>query len=48
MIKEQVDEQIEEKTGEFGLLPNSISPVDYAIAEARKELKKRLEYFHFA
>lgn len=35
-----MDDNIDKMLGEFGLIPNSISPVDYIIAEARKKVRE--------
>ncbi|CAH1716546.1 unnamed protein product [Chironomus riparius] len=39
-IRKEMDDNIDKMLGEFGLIPNSISPVDYIIAEARKKVRE--------
>jgi hypothetical protein len=36
---EEIDNNIEKIIGKYGLMPNSLSPVDYIIAEARKMVR---------
>jgi hypothetical protein len=38
-IKKIIDEKIDDSLAPFGLLPNSIGPVDFAVAEGRKFIK---------
>lgn len=39
-IRTEMDDNIDKMLSEFGLIPNSISPVDYIIAEARKKVRE--------
>ncbi|KAG5680013.1 hypothetical protein PVAND_009546 [Polypedilum vanderplanki] len=39
-IRIEFDANIDKIIGEFGLIPNSISPVDYIIAESRKKVRE--------
>lgn len=40
-IKKIINEKIDENLSEYKLLPNSIGAIDFAIAEARKFVRKR-------
>lgn len=39
-IKEEIDKSLLQMTGD-SLIPNSISPIDNAIAEARKQVRAK-------
>jgi hypothetical protein len=39
-IRSTIDENIENAMGEYGLMPNSINPIDFLIAEARSKVRK--------
>lgn len=41
MIKKIIDEKIHEHQSSFGVLPNSIGTIDFAIAEGRKFVKEK-------
>lgn len=41
MIKKIINEKIDENLSAYKLLPNSIGAIDFAIAEARKFVKKK-------
>ena len=39
-IRKEMDDNIGKMLEEFGSIPNSISPVDYIIAELRKKVRQ--------
>lgn len=40
-MAEEIDNNIDKIIGKYGLIPNSLSPVDYIIAEARRMVREK-------
>ena len=40
-IRQEIDDNIEKMIGKYGLIPNSLSPIDYIIAEARRMVREK-------
>lgn len=40
-ITQEIDDNIENLIGKYGLMPNSLSPIDYIIAEARRMVREK-------
>lgn len=40
-ITQEIDDNIDKMIGKYGLIPNSLSPIDYIIAEARRMVREK-------
>lgn len=40
-MAEEIDNNIDKIVGKYGLIPNSLSPIDYIIAEARRMVREK-------
>lgn len=40
-MAEEIDSKIDEYIGKYGLIPNSLSPIDYIIAESRRMVREK-------
>jgi hypothetical protein len=40
-MTEEIDDNIDKIIGKYGLIPNSLSPIDYLIAEARRMVREK-------
>lgn len=40
-MTQEIDDNIEKMIGKYGLIPNSLSPIDYIIAEARQMVREK-------